>query len=590
MKAGKWTKVVSVVLGAAMIGGALGLTACAGDGEKGDFTIKFVDGTDPTRVLSTVKVDEGKTITLPETPTKEGLQFVDWFVTPNFARRFSATQTFTEDTTIYAGFAEYQNDTRDYYLLGNGTAELTYASNWGKVITDNFKMTKSASTTENVYTFTCDLAEGDELVFGAPNWEYKHGFGYISTGAEYFTSSAGLGDAGRLANIKVTQSGNYTFTMKTYPKYLTAGDMAATDPNYVFNVYSFFDKIEAVRNGDMIVEPISTITKLYVKGSGISSVGNLATWQDQVDSYHTMTTLGDTSTLSIFLKEGEQFMFASQVLNIATDETSAGTIYIKADNLADDVTTKAALEGAGAGGLGGNLKAKKTGLYTFTYKGEKLSCTVDETATLKGTDLDMYFFTGSGSSWAIDTSKKFEWDADKGIYTLKGVDLEAGTQFYLEGVTKGTEAPEHNSNNFTVKAGGLIASSFAEAAGDNVKIASTDNYTITVDPYSKMIMVYSETATPEAFLNAAFKGWSPIAMTYNEGSDSYSLDVTITEEEFAKGADYGIKVNYGGTNVQKVYQTPDDSAKITAAGDYTFTVTKDAAGKYVIAVTPKTAA
>ena len=74
---------------------------------------------------------------------------------------------------MYAGFTEYQEDTRDWYLLGSGTSKLLAASDWGKNITDDHKLTKTSG--KNEFSITLDLLKDDEFQFGGLEWIHKRG-------------------------------------------------------------------------------------------------------------------------------------------------------------------------------------------------------------------------------------------------------------------------------------------------------------------------------------------------------------------------------------------------------------------------------
>ena len=51
-------------------------------------------------------------------------------------------------------------------------------SNWGAVIGDAQKMTKEESDSENVYTITLDLSEGDQFQFAMDSsWGDQRGYG-----------------------------------------------------------------------------------------------------------------------------------------------------------------------------------------------------------------------------------------------------------------------------------------------------------------------------------------------------------------------------------------------------------------------------
>ena len=183
--------------------------------------VSFLDS-DGTTVLEEKEVEKGSMVEMPEI-TKEGHEFLGWHVTPQLNRPFDFNTAINEDTSVYGAFTKYVEDTRDFYILGNGTSELLSKSEYGKLINDDYKLEKQDSDTENLYTITIDLEAGDEFQFAIDEkWGQQRGFGYLDTiekdGKEYFENAGALGDAStKKANIKVVEPGTYTFTLKTHP-------------------------------------------------------------------------------------------------------------------------------------------------------------------------------------------------------------------------------------------------------------------------------------------------------------------------------------------------------------------------------------
>lgn len=237
--------VTALVLGALMVGS---LSACGGS-DKGTDAAKSQTATeseqkdsectvtvydsDGKTVLDTVKVESGKTVDI-EAPTKDGYTFMGWYATPELSRAFDATAAITADTSIYAGYAQYTEDTRTFYIVGSGESDVLKESNWGAVVGDAQKLTKESNDKANVYTITLDLQAGDQFQFAIDkNWADQRGFGYLTSveqdGTEYFKSAGSLGDASvKKSNIEVAVAGNYTFTLTTYP----AEDIYDTEDAY----------------------------------------------------------------------------------------------------------------------------------------------------------------------------------------------------------------------------------------------------------------------------------------------------------------------------------------------------------------------
>lgn len=243
----KFLAVVSIGTALTLFSGSL-----SGCSSKKKVTVTWYDATGTTnvsemKVLKTEKVEVGAYLT-SYAPIKEGgYEFVDWFAVPSKNHRFDFTSPIEADTAVYAGFTLYTEDTRDYYVLGSGTSELLFSSNWGKVMNENYKLTKASG--KNEYTITMDLKEGDEFQFAINSaWANQRGFGYLvetelSDGTTVFSSNASpYTDAAKKANIKVDYSGNYTFTLRTYPNedyYDTSSAYytEATKENYNLGTY-----------------------------------------------------------------------------------------------------------------------------------------------------------------------------------------------------------------------------------------------------------------------------------------------------------------------------------------------------------------
>ena len=158
---------------------SVGLAACGPteDVDDGKLTVTFYDG---ETVLKEVEVDEGSTVT-EYTPEKEGgYTFVDWFATPSFNHRFDFEEPITEDTSVFAGFSLYEEDTREFYIVGTGTSKYLLGQDWGKNLTDEHKLTRVEG--KNEYTITTDLMEGDEFQFAINGlWHNKRGYGILPT-------------------------------------------------------------------------------------------------------------------------------------------------------------------------------------------------------------------------------------------------------------------------------------------------------------------------------------------------------------------------------------------------------------------------
>lgn len=358
---------------AAMLMGAALFAGCGGGEEKvdpagteaqaaGSYTVTFYDS-DGTTVLDTKEVDAGGCVE-EYTPEKDGYTFAGWFATPQMSHKFDFATEINEDTSVFAGFVSYEEDTRSWAIVGSGSSPVLMESNWGKTISENHMLTKEETEGANVYTITVDLMAGDEFQFAIDtSWANQRGFGYMSTieqdGTEYFANSGGLGDTGaRKANIKVAVSGNYTFTLTTYPAedlYNEEDPYYTEDSREVFN-YSNYDMITWTYNGEASASGAELQTDYYIKGAVITG------WQDVYTDETKFTEENGIYTLTIDLTEGDEFLFTTLLSDGETQ--SVGNEYVRYINIAaDDADSLACVtEGGDA-----NMVAAKAGTYTFTY-------------------------------------------------------------------------------------------------------------------------------------------------------------------------------------------------------------------------------
>lgn len=537
----KKTKWISLLLVAAM---AISLFAgCAKEETK--FTVEYMDG---ETVLKTEEVVEGGTAT-EWTPEKEGQTFVGWFATPTMSVEFDFTKPITENTKAFAGFSAYAEDTRTWAIVGSGKGDLLLSSNWGKVIADAHLLEK---TGDNEYSITIDLYAGDEFQFAInTSWHHKRGYGYLeiatdASGNEVFSGSGGIGEtAAKGQNIKVVQDGNYTITLHTHPgdDYYDESNANYSEANKeVFNL-SDFDKITWVRNGDA-AELSSVITNYYIKGA------NITLWADLYNDATGFAKVGDTHTLTIYLREGEEFMFTSLVTE--NGASSVGSEYIKFENL--DEASKALFTGSG------NIVASKGGTYTFTYNEttKVLSATLDSEDPMQECD---FYIDGNfdGHSWN-DTyyNPDYKFTALGGdMYELQDVTLNEGAEFIIQAFEKdATEGGKLGAYNFKYYRGddSFVAAS-PENSNYNLKVAKAGVYNIVYNAYAKVIEITPAGQDDTVHIKGSFvDSWNIIDPATNLPSDDYKLTnndgvyeitMTITEDMVANGATWqaGLMVN-----------------------------------------------
>lgn len=540
MKKSKWIIFLLVVAMTASL-----FAGCAGTSQETKFTVEYKAG---DTVLKTEEVAEGGTAT-QWTPEKEGQTFVGWFATPTMSVAYDFSKPITENTTIFAGFSAYEEDTRTWAILGSGKGDLLLSSNWGKVISDAHLLEK---TGDNEYSITIDLYAGDEFQLAInTSWHHKRGYGYLETntdaaGNEAFSGSGGIGEtAAKGQNIKVVQDGNYTITLHTHPgdDYYDESNANYSEANKeVFNL-SDFDKITWVRNGDA-AELSSSTTNYYIKGAGITL------WADLYNEATGFAKVGDTHTLTIYLREGEEFMFTS--LATENGESTVGSEYIKFENLDED--GKALFTGSG------NIVASKAGTYTFTYNEatKVLSATLDSEEAMQACD---FYIDGNfdGHSWNdtyYDEAYKFTNLGDD-LYALQNVTLNEGAEFILQAFEAGaTDGGKLGSYNWKYYRGddSFVAAS-PENANYNLKVTTSGVYNITYNAYAKVIEIIPADQEDTVHIKGSFvDSWNIIDPDTNLPSDNYKLEnkdgvyeitMTITEDMVANGATWqaGLMVN-----------------------------------------------
>lgn len=578
-------KLVSVLVALMTISLAAFIVGCGSSESVKKHKVTFYDG---TTVMKTVEVEDGKTVEA-YAPTKDGgYVFVDWFSTPSFNHKYDFTKAITEDVSIFAGFTLFKDDVRDFYVVGSGSSELLIGQNWGKNINDSHKLTKAAG--KNEYTITMDLLEGDEFQFAInSSWENKRGYGYLVTDKLADGTVIFRGDGGGLGevtakgrNIKVAKSGNYTLTLKTYPNedtYNTNDSSYTEATKEIFNVGTF-DTIEFVRNGEPLVATV-VVTNYYIKGSLISG------WSDMYNADTTMSKVGDTYTLSVYLTAGDQFMFASY--NSSTDGITEGSQYIKSNAL--DEASRNVLDGYTE--AGGNMTTKQAGLYTFVFNKteNKLTVTVDADTVMPEYDYYLDGKTAGGLNWkAADlTSHKFVKNGD--VYELNNVELAVNDEIIVRYYEKGTETPDYNNAkgiyntpNLLPKLAETEAFAAASATNPNIKVKVAGTYNISVDPYTKIVKIAAASAQASAYMKgSAIESWGnkPESgkMTLDDGKFGLVLTVAVGDElmiqYFAPGDESQWGAAYSAKNVadgvaNANFDLSGNNIKCTVAGTYYF--------------------
>ena len=527
-----------------------GIVACGGGNTH---TVTFMDG---DTVLKTEEVEDGATVS-EYTPTKEGgYEFVDWFATPSKNHEYDFTTPITDDVTIYAGFTLFKDDTREFYVLGSGTSELLFTSDWGAVITDAHKLTKADG--KNEYSITMDLKEGDQFQFALDSeWSNKRGYGYLETltmpdGTEVFSGEGSpYDDSAKGSNIVCEYAGNYTLTLYTYPNddyYNTSGTGYTEDRKEIYNLGTY-DKITWVRNGDVINDSV-TITDFYIKGASITN------WADMYNSDTQMLNNGGTYTMSVYLKEGDQFMFTSRITKIEDGETtySTGSDYINFSNIADESQTYISKNS----GNSNDMIANASGTYTFTYDSDAKTLTVAFDAETVPATYDYYIdgtFDGNNYGDFITSPDEFkmtETAEGSGVYTISQVTLTEGAELLIRSYLEG-ETADWDHTHIDYQYANMAANPAFSAASDtnnNILVLTEGVYDITFDSYSKMITItaYTESAdTLDIYIKGSgVNGWNhnwseDYLMALAEDEENYEITITFTAND-----DFGFELHPQG--------------------------------------------
>ena len=429
----------------------------------------------------------------------EAGELVGWYLTPSYSRIYDFKEPLTEDTTLFGAISVYQEDTRDFYIAGSGSSPTLTTSSWGDTPNEDHLFSKADG--ENVYTITCDLYEGDQFQIVSflqtetdPYfWDWQYGAGYVANTkdlAGIIEGGGGLAASNRKSNINILKDGNYTLTLRTYPDHIDP-----EDEEHICNL----DNLTITRNGEISEPRPESTLDYYIKGEHITD------WANMLNAATRLTADGDDYKLSIFLREGEQFMFHTIRTNTATGETSDGGIYINYNNL--DEASQALFTHPENGT---NILANADGMYTFTYTTatEVLKATVDTTATLQVGD---YYINGTIASdeagaWTTSTvhtndalmdTYKLSVTEDPDIYAIEGVEFRANDQFTIAAFTAGSTtvgegwANQFGSYNFTYSAPGNSADAWQEVGGGNANFLCKEagTYDISFDVYSKIVTI-----------------------------------------------------------------------------------------------------
>ncbi|MEG2640685.1 MAG: hypothetical protein RSA18_04200 [Bacilli bacterium] len=530
------------------------------------FDVSFLEG---ETLLKKVQVEKNKTVERPvDLEKKSGYTFVDWFATPSKNHVYNFATKITEAKKIYAGFSKYQNDERDWYVVGSGQGELLSTSNWGKVTGPEFLMTKENVEGKNIFKMTLDLYEGDEFQFGGLERIHKRGFGYLKEPVKdsitYFGGNGGgYGEvASKGQNIQVKKSGNYTFTLASYPADFTYN---TSDPSYteakkeVYNM-GVYDNIVWTRNGDAAKLPDSVIN-WYIKGQ------NITNWKEFHTPYTRFAKIGKTYNLKVYLKSTDQVMFNSFSTDLATGVESTSQIgYVNGGSGTRSTEFDKLFTTAG------NFAPKADGTYNITINTAEVTPVITATFAketpelftqdfyVNGTFVDPAY--GAVTNTSILPQYKLKKDGDKSIYKIEGITVKAGDQLIVQSMKAGATVGKDNwgtAFGYPFAAPNAIIEK-VDDKNSNIKIVTAGTYEVTFDAYTRIVKVGIKgndiylkgsfdacgTGTNWAHGFAAALKFAPVAKV----SGMYMLGIDIANSkggDFAFGLEiYDIGVTTGG--------------------------------------------
>lgn len=303
-----------------------------------------------------------------------------------------------------------------------------------------------------------------------------------------------------------------------------------------------------------------------------------------------MTNNEGVYTLSVYLKEGEEFMFTSR--NTIGGQSSTGAVYLRASNL--DEASKAYL-----GGTTNNMTALASGTYTFTYNSqtEVLSVTFDAANVPAPAD---YYIDGTfnpeltdWSDYCFNPDYKLTDEDNDGVYEINSVTLAANSQIIIQAFKQGsTERGEWGTDgynglgsyNYTYLSGGGEAFSAVGNGNNNILVLTEGVYDITFDSYSKIITitVHSDSAdTLDIYIKGgAINSWNhnwsaDYLLTINEEETAYEIVLTFTA-----GDTFGLELHPKGET--EGYGTFIGASAMGTSGDANANFTPESGNNFTV--------
>ncbi len=550
------------------------LTACQPKAKTYKLTLYDSDG---QTVLQTIEVEEGKAPTKPVAPTKDGYEFVGWFITPTNKTEYDFTKALTEDANAYARWktAGYE-DNRDWVIVGDFN---------GWAAAEGYHLTKKSGA-GNLFEITLDIQADQQFKFtvlrddGILDYNDKENgadvsFIHVVNPDENFEGKGGIGDTPK--NISCLIAGNYTFTL-------------TSDPDRANNSVSF------VRNGDVSqVAPEIVIATYIIKGSKITG------WADKTDAEYQMTKGADGKfSLEIELYANDEFMFVGYEQKDGA--LTSTTKYIKSDVLSADSCEQIIANGD-------NMKTTADGTYTFVYDAEAKSLKVSYSAEHNLPSLERpttWFILGNGAqagsvlkeaNWGLTNEERQKLSLKAGsenVYEIT-LDLFEGDEWQIcsssgwsdkhgfdsivnpgENFSKGGNVTVKVSGNYTLTL--TIADNEADDKIEWVRNGDTllDENVVVMDYYIKgaKITDWKDFYSPSTQMTKVSEGVYELSVYLVEGEEFMFTSTSTSGGATSVGTVYLRSTNFDETSKALFDETSSKNIIAKASGNYKFTYTE----------------
>ena len=324
-----WIWIVIAIVVIAVIA----IFAIKGCGTK-EYSIKF--DTDGGNAISSVKVKEDGTITMPSNPTREGYEFAGWYVND---------EIFDFNTKV--------------------TKDMTLKARWNKIGEEESKITLNSTK------LTLDVNETEKLKVTASGSATTDGLVWKSSDEKIVTVDEN-------GNLKALKEGKVTITVTTKD-----GKYSAECTVTVSKASETVAPEEMTISGTNTVEVGKTIT-LKISSVKPSNASKSVTWTSSDKNIATVNTSGKVTGK----KEGKVTIKATSKVDKSVVAEYTVTVTPKSGTTVKPEDTKVTISGGSTVNVGETLKLTATvtpsgKTVTWTSSDEK-TATVDASGNVKG--------------------------------------------------------------------------------------------------------------------------------------------------------------------------------------------------------------